>query len=48
MIIGQGTSIKPSRLIREQLGRSAVAACLARFKVSSRERTESDPRCYLA
>jgi len=48
MIIGQGPSIKPSRLVREQLGRSAVAVRLARFKVSSREHTESDPRCYLA
>ena len=28
--------------------RLAVAAYLARYKVSSREHTESDPRCYLA
>jgi len=28
--------------------RLAVAACLARFKGSSREHTESDLRCYLA
>jgi integrase/recombinase XerD len=28
--------------------RLAVAAYLARFKGSSREHTESDPRCYLS
>jgi len=28
--------------------RLAAAACLARFKVSSREHTESGQRCYLS
>lgn len=34
-------------LFTDQL-RLPVAACLARFKGSSREHTESDLRCYLA
>ena len=41
------TSSDPPALFSDQL-RLAVAACLARFKGSSREHTQSDLRCYLA
>ena len=40
-------SSRPPQPFTDQL-RLAVAACLARFKGSSREHTESDLRCYLA
>jgi integrase/recombinase XerD len=47
-------STKPTSVLSRQTGSSAnqlrlaVSACLARFKGSSREHTESDLRCYLA
>ena len=37
----------PPAPVTDQL-RLAAAACLARFKGSAREHTESDLRCYLA